>query len=114
MPNPTRREFIGTTAATAAALVTCPLNVSDAQTLKAPDADPFVIELASEALNAARSAGASYADARVGRYRRQLIQTRERQVSNVADEESYGLGVRTLVDGCWGFAATSVMSPGLL
>jgi len=110
MPNPTRREFIGTTAATAAALVTCPLNVSDAQTLKAPDADPFVIELASEALNAARSAGASYADARVGRYRRQLIQTRERQVSNVADEESYGLGVRTLVDGCWGFAATSVMT----
>src|SRR5688572_32714736 len=25
---------------------------------------------------------------------------------------SYGLGVRTLVNGCWGFAATSVMTRG--
>ena len=40
-----------------------------------------------------------YADARVGRYRRQTISTRERQVTNVSDAESYGLGIRTLVDG---------------
>jgi TldD protein len=80
------------------------------QTLSAPSADPFAIELANEALNAARSARASYADARVGRYRRQSIETRERQVRSVADEESYGIGIRTLVDGCWGFAATSVMT----
>ncbi len=31
-------------------------------------------------------------------------------MSSVADEESYGLGIRTLVNGCWGFAATSVMT----
>ena len=58
----------------------------------------------------ARSGGASYADVRVGRYRRQIIQTRERQVGSVTDDESYGLGIRTLVDGCWGFAATSTMT----
>ena len=63
-----------------------------------------------EALSAARDAGASYADVRVGRYRRQSINTRERQVNNVSDNESYGLGVRTLVNGCWGFAATSTMT----
>jgi TldD protein len=68
------------------------------------------MELAMEALNAARDAGASYADVRIGRYRRQSINTRERQVSGVSDSESYGLGVRTLVDGCWGFAATSTMT----
>ena len=32
------------------------------------------------------------------------------QVSGVSDSESYGLGVRTLVDGSWGFAATSTMT----
>ena len=35
------------------------------------------------ALQAARDAGASYADARLGRYRRQMIATRERQVTGV-------------------------------
>ena len=59
-------------------------------------ADPFAIELANEALNAARGAGATYADVRVGRYRRQEIQTREKQVAGVSDTESYGIGIRTL------------------
>jgi len=63
-----------------------------------------------EALDAAKDAGASYADARIGRYRRQGISTRERQVTNVSDSESYGLGVRALVGGSWGFAATSTMT----
>ena len=108
----TRRDFLKTTAATAASIATIRALGLDAaaQTLAAPAADPFAIELATEALNAARDAGASYADVRVGRYRRQSISTRERQVSGVSDNESYGLGVRTLVNGCWGFAATSTMT----
>ena len=39
----------------------------------APAADPLALELANEALNAARGAGASYADVRIGRYRRQIV-----------------------------------------
>ncbi|HET9359554.1 MAG TPA: DNA gyrase modulator, partial [Vicinamibacterales bacterium] len=108
--SPTRRDFIKTTAATAAALAAGP-GVSletAAQTVPAQGPDPLVLELAAEALDAARSAGASYADVRVGRYRRQAVGTRERQITGVSDSESYGLGVRTLVNGCWGFAATSV------
>ena len=31
-------------------------------------------------------------------------------MTNVSDNESYGLGVRTLVDGSWGFAATGTMT----
>ncbi|MBF8301027.1 MAG: peptidase modulator of gyrase [Acidobacteria bacterium] len=110
--SPTRRDFIKTTAATTAALAACGRVgfESSAQTLAAPGADPFALELASEALNAARGAGASYADVRIGRYRRQFISTRERQVGGVNDSESYGLGVRTLIDGCWGFAATNAMT----
>ena len=111
---PSRRDFIRTTAATAAALAAgSHLHPAGAaQTITAPTADPLIVELANEALNAARSAGASYADVRIGRYRRQQIQTRERQVSGVSDSESYGIGVRTLVNGCWGFAATGTMTRG--
>jgi TldD protein len=108
MTKPSRRDFIGATAA-AVAGTGFGLDFS-AQTPPAPSADPLVLELAHEALDVARGSGASYADVRIGRYRRQIIQTRERLVSSVTDDESYGLGIRTLVDGCWGFAATSVMT----
>lgn len=110
--SPTRRDFIKTTAATAASLAAYGRLGLDpaAQAVSAPAADPFVLQLAMEALNVARDAGASYADVRIGRYRSQSINTRERQVSGVSDSESYGLGVRTLVNGCWGFAATSTMT----
>ena len=111
MSKPSRRDFIGVTAATAAAVAGSRLGLgAAAQTLSAPSADPLVLELANEALSVARSGGAAYADVRVGRYRRQVVQTRERQVVSVTDDESYGVGIRTLVDGCWGFAATSTMT----
>ena len=109
--SPTRRDFLRTTAAAATMAAFGPLAVEPfGQTVAPPAVDAAALELANEALNAAKKAGASYADARVGRYRRQAIATRERQVSGVSDSESYGLGVRTLVDGSWGFAATSTMT----
>jgi TldD protein len=109
---PTRRDFIKTTAATAASLAAAGLQPIElaAQVLSAPGADPIALELAKEALNVARGSGASYADVRIGRYRRQAIAARERQITSVTDTESYGLGVRTLVNGSWGFAATSAMT----
>ena len=111
MSKPSRRHFIGATAATAAALASGRLDLHPAaQAQAAPSADPLVLELAHEALNVAKSGGASYADARIGRYRRQLVQTRERRISAVSDDESYGIGIRTLVNGCWGFAATSTLT----
>lgn len=61
--------------------------------------------LINRALERARSAGASYADARINRYDRQSITTRERRVTNITSAESFGVGVRVLVDGTWGFAA---------
>src|SRR5262245_15141215 len=110
--SPTRREFLRSTAATAASLAALRgFGIHPAaQTVAPSPPDPFAIELAMEALTVARDAGASYADVRVGRYRRQSINTRESQVRGVSDNESYGLGVRTLINGCWGFAATSTMT----
>lgn len=63
-------------------------------------------QMADTALNTAKSKGASYADVRIGRYLRQFINTRERSVENIANTESYGIGIRVLVNGSWGFAAT--------
>ncbi|QQL48923.1 TldD/PmbA family protein [Mucilaginibacter ginkgonis] len=62
--------------------------------------------MADVALNAAKSKGASYADVRIGRYLNQSVITREKNVQNIANTESYGMGVRVLANGCWGFAAT--------
>src|SRR5258706_805922 len=68
--------------------------------------DAAVRDLLMEALNAAKLAGASYADVRIGRQRQSAVQTREQQIVNVSDNETSGCGIRALVDGCWGFAAT--------
>jgi len=64
-------------------------------------------DLADAALAAARAAGASYADIRINRYRNQFIFTRDRRVQNIVNTESYGFGVRVIVDGTWGFASSS-------
>jgi TldD protein len=100
--SPNRRDFLKQTGMAAGILVVGrnPLRWAE----PAPD------DLLMDALNAAKAAGASYADVRIGRYRRQFIGTRERQISGISDGESYGLGVRTLVGGAWGFASASVMT----
>ncbi|GAB3928701.1 TldD/PmbA family protein [Larkinella terrae] len=61
--------------------------------------------LADAALNAAKAKGASYTDIRIGRYLRQFVTTREDKVQNIVNTESFGVGVRVIVDGCWGFAS---------
>lgn len=64
-------------------------------------------ELADTALNAAKMAGATYADIRIGRYLNQFIITREQQVQNAVNTESFGVGVRVIANGTWGFASTN-------
>jgi len=66
-------------------------------------------QMADIALNAAKAKGATYADVRIGRYLNQVVATRDARVENVANSESYGLGVRVLANGSWGFAATNNM-----
>ncbi len=69
-----------------------------------------VKELMMEALNAARMAGASYADVRIQRQRQNFVFTREQQIQNLVDTDSLGAGVRALVDGTWGFSATRTLT----
>jgi TldD protein len=71
-----------------------------------PIEDPRLKSLAGRALEAARAAGASYADMR-------LTHTWERYITlgGASDLETLEVGVRALVDGYWGFAGSSVWSP---
>jgi len=63
-------------------------------------------ELADVALNAARDGGAGHADIRVSRHKTQGISAREGRLQSVSDTESFGFGVRVLLEGVWGFAAS--------
>jgi len=63
-----------------------------------------VRDLCTTAIDAATSAGAEYADARVVVKRNQLVATRNGRVDRMTDAESEGIGVRVLVNGAWGFA----------
>ncbi|MBL8958675.1 MAG: TldD/PmbA family protein [Gemmatimonadetes bacterium] len=69
--------------------------------------DPVLRELAKVALDEARRAGASYADVRFSRNRSRNVFTRERRVQGISDNDTFGFGVRALVEGTWGFAASS-------
>jgi len=107
----TRRDFLATTGLAASAIALAARR-ADAAGTRSPiltantEPDPQVKVLLLEALNAAKIAGASWADARIQRQRRQNIGTREQQVTNVADTDTIGCGVRVIVDGTWGFSAT--------
>ncbi len=71
-------------------------------------------QLADAALNTAKSGGASYADVRIGRYLNQFISTREKRVQGIQSTESFGVGIRVIANGTWGFASTNdVTSDGI-
>jgi TldD protein len=110
-----RRKFVKT--ATAAAALTA--IGTRAEALVAPDifvrsrpqqSDDFKA-LVLRGVDAAKAAGAQYADVRIARYRSQAVQTRERRVQGLSDNETAGIGIRTLVNGAWGFAATAELTP---
>ncbi len=108
-----RRNFIKLTGAGMGTLMV-PLSgnmVSAAELLDQPMDVAYKKKLANIALNAAQAAGASYADARIGRYLNQYVITREKRVDNLVNTESAGIGIRVIANGTWGFASTSDMSP---
>lgn len=68
--------------------------------------EPDPQALVARAVDAARSAGATYADAKLTATREQLLYVEFEPISSV----THGLGVRVLVDGYWGFASSTVWS----
>jgi TldD protein len=76
--------------------------------------DPNAVRaLALRAVDAARSAGATYADVRLTRTVKQKFRFRDDHVTGgeIADAEDLAVGVRALVNGYWGFAASPYWDP---
>jgi TldD protein len=73
--------------------------------------DRAVDDVVQAGLDAAKKAGASYADVRIVRRRWESVSTREDHVSGVSASESYGVGVRVIVGGAWGFSASATVTP---
>lgn len=63
-------------------------------------------ELVREALDTAVARGAGYADARLLETSREDLIVKDGRVAGLEQTESRGIGVRVLVDGGWGYAAT--------
>ncbi|HEY7856615.1 MAG TPA: DNA gyrase modulator, partial [Terriglobales bacterium] len=63
-------------------------------------------EIAGWGLDAAVAAGAAYADVRVAEERHRSITTKNGKLGTAADNDSRGVGIRVLLDGAWGFAAS--------
>ncbi len=97
-----RRSFLSGGSAGALALLAGP-RLSTARGLLT---EPRLDDLIKRSLAAATKAGATYADVRVVRIRREGIGTREDRVERVMSTEEYGVGVRVIAGGAWGFAAT--------
>ena len=115
----TRRDFLRQTGVAAAiAAANSALSPALANALTAPryprgvhEFEELPIkELLMDALNAAKAAGATWADARIGRYRQNFVGTREKQITQVNDTDSIGIGIRALVNGAWGFAASQTLT----
>jgi len=102
----TRRGFLlGASAGTLAALAG-PRSTLARGLLTEPALDALI----KRALAAATRAGASYADVRIVRMRNEHVSTREDRIERVASSEDYGVGVRVIAGGAWGFAATPVVA----
>ena len=72
--------------------------------------DPTLDDVIKRALGAATKAGASYADVRIVRHRRESVATREDRIERVSYNEEYGIGVRVIAGGAWGFSATPTVT----
>ena len=66
--------------------------------------------LAAQALDTATASGVSYADIRFEDTRTERIEVRNEVVATLADARSTGYGIRALVNGAWGFAASDDLS----
>src|SRR4051812_44609282 len=110
-----RRDFLQLAGAGAGAMVlpfNTLANTVPQEALLAPWLDVTTKKrLADVGLNAARSGSATYADVRIGRYLNQFVVTRENKVQNVRSTESYGVGIRVIANGTWGFASTNDVTP---
>jgi TldD protein len=100
-----RRDFMHLSALAAASGLVLPRRPIAAQSMTSSES-----ELLALAMDVARSEGADYADGRVIRTQFEAVGAREQMITQVQSTDSYGINVRALVGGAWGFAATQIFT----
>ena len=100
-----RRDFVRLSALAAASGLVLPRRPVAAQSMTSTES-----ELLSLAMDVARGEGADYADGRVIRTQFEAVGAREQMITQVRSTDSYGINVRALVGGSWGFAATQIFT----
>ena len=100
-----RRDFMHLSALAAASGLVLPRRPIAAQSMTSSES-----ELLALAMDVARSEGADYADGRVIRTQFEAVGAREQMITQVQSTDSYGINVRALVGGSWGFAATQIFT----
>lgn len=81
-----------------------------------PRIDPMFLGLplracADAATSSGLTAGATHVDLRIISNRSGVIATRDARKESSSDDTAVSMGVRVIVDGCWGFAASDVVTP---
>jgi TldD protein len=61
-------------------------------------------------LNVASEAGASFSDMRIVEERQNRVYVQRRSLKNVDETESFGYGIRILLNGAWGFASNTCLT----
>jgi TldD protein len=102
-----RRTFIQSTASAAALGILSQAGVGEARGLLT---DPLLASLIDAALARARKEGATYADVRIVRRRSEELSAREDKLQNISSDDEYGIGIRVIAQGAWGFAATPLLA----
>jgi TldD protein len=70
-----------------------------------------MLDVARHAVESARGAGADHADARIVEEESEAITVRNQEMEGIDRSSSTGIGIRVLVNGFWGFAATARLEP---
>lgn len=114
-----RRRFLAASGATAASMAFAE-HLFGAPTAAETKPNPALEKLALIALDAAKKQGATYCDIRINRYRDQFSGWRfspqrgsekTDEVPFADDSQSFGFGIRVIVNGQWGFAASPEVTP---
>jgi TldD protein len=79
--------------------------------VQAPYSAITATDLATLAIELIARAGCEYGDVRFCNYRSQNLYARDRSLSQLSDNVSSGFGVRVLLNGAWGFAASPHKTP---
>ena len=102
-----RRDWLRGTTAAGIALLTSRWAIAEDRATALSQLFP---SLADAALDRAKTLGASFADLHLMQTDEESIFVREAMVQEIDAGSSAGCSVRVLVDGCWGFAASAVVS----